>query len=262
MCAHEAGNWSHFSRVLWAFLFFSLGASGQYLINDLFDLDADRVHPIKKNRAIAAGRVSARAAGAVAALLVALSLAGAFWINTEFFQLVGAYHVLTLGYTAWLKHKAVVDVLMLACFYTLRVFAGGAAGGVVVSQWLLTFSLFFFFMLAVLKRFAEMRWRGGERKVRDYGSEDQLLLAGIGIPAGQLAILVVAFYIQQPTTANLYRQPGWLWLICPLLLYWTSRMWLIAYRGAMPGDPLNYALTDRLSYGTLALAGMVVYTAV
>ncbi|MBL8295661.1 MAG: UbiA family prenyltransferase [Bryobacterales bacterium] len=262
VCAHQVGDWAHLSLVFWAFLFFSAGTSGQYLINDLLDLEADRAHPIKKGRAIASGRVSRRSAIVTAALLLSVSLAGAFWINNNFLGLMAGYHFLTLAYTGWLKHKAIVDVLLLACLYTLRVFAGGAATDIVVSQWLLTFSLFFFFMLAVLKRFAEMRWRSTELRVRDYHSADQLLLAGIGIPAGQLSVLVLAFYIQQPGTTELYHHPEWLWLLCPLLLYWASRMWLIAHRGAMPGDPLDFSLTDPLSYGALAAAGMIVYKAV
>lgn len=262
LCAHQLSDPQRVLQLALAFVCFCLGASGQYLLNDTLDAEADRVHPTKRFRPVASGQVSVASARLLAAILIPASLAGGWFISRDFFLLSIVYHVLTVAYSYWLKHQAIVDVLLLACLYVLRVFAGGAATGIQVSQWLLTFSLFFFLTLAVLKRFAEMRSRTDNSAVRDYFPGDEYLLAAMGVSAGYLSVLVLAFYIQQPITTGLYRQPGWLWLLCPLLLHWISRLWLIAFRRAMPGDPLDFSLTDAASYLTVVLASLLVYTAI
>jgi 4-hydroxybenzoate polyprenyltransferase len=262
LCAHEVGNRSLWPRLGLAILFFSLGASGQYVLNDLRDLADDRAHPRKRKRPLAAGEVGVASAWVSGVGLIAASLAGSWWVGSSFLGVAVLYHLLTFAYSLWLKHQAVVDVLVLAVLFTLRVFAGGAATGIQVSPWLLTFALFFFLMLAVLKRFAEMRAREPDTRIRDYRGGDEYLLAALGVPAGYLSVLVVAFYIQQPQTTVLYSQPELLWLLCPILLYWSSRMWLVAHRRLMEKDPLDFALTDPASYVVLMAIGAVAYAAI
>ena len=262
VCAHQIGNSFLWEQVGLAFLLFSLGASGQYLINDLLDREADRLHPIKRNRPVASGQLSPMAAVVLAAGLIGVSLAGAGALSLEFLLVVALYQVLTPMYSLWLKRQAILDVLLLACLFTLRVFAGGAVTGIVVSPWLLTFSLFLFLMLAILKRFAEIRSQGESIAVRGYQTEDESILIALGIAAGYLSVLVMAFYIQQPTTTAMYRHAGRLWLLCPILLYWISRLWLIAFRRRMPGDPLDFSLTDGVSYLVMVSSCAVVYASV
>jgi 4-hydroxybenzoate polyprenyltransferase len=261
-CAHQAGNGVLWEPLALAFLFFSLGASGQYLLNDLLDRGADGAHPEKSTRPIAQGDIAPWQAVAVAALLIGVALVGAWRVNREFFEVVALYQVLTTAYSVKLKHRALMDVIVLACLFTLRVFAGGAATNITVSPWLLTFALFFFLMLAVLKRFAELEAPHASEGVRDYRPGDQFLLASMGISAGFLSVLVLAFYIQQPQTVLLYSRPDRLWLLCPVLLYWISRMWLIAHRGDMRRDPLDFALLDGVSYLVLGVSAVVAYAAI
>jgi hypothetical protein len=120
--------------------------------------------------------------------------------------------------------------------------------------------MFFFLSLAFVKRYAELRLAGGEGEVQDYllargylmGDVD--LLRSVGATSGYLAVAVLALYINSPEVHILYRQPAALWLIGPLLLYWVTRVWFLAHRGRVYGDPVVFALTDRPSY---VLAGLV-----
>jgi len=146
--------------------------------------------------------------------------------------------------------------------YTLRVFAGGAAAEIPISEWLMAFSLFLFTSLAFAKRHAELRRLLSENRRsaarRGYLVTDLSLLEVMGAASGYLAVLVIALYIHSPETSLIYRHPQVLWLVCPLLLYWVSRLWLFAARGFLDEDPLVYALTDRVSLIVVVLSVSIV----
>jgi 4-hydroxybenzoate polyprenyltransferase len=252
--------------VAWAFVALSLCASGTYIVNDLLDREADRLHPTKRSRPFASGALSpgvgwTLAAGLVTAAfgLAALSLTPAFLVT------LAIYLAATLAYSLRLRREPVLDVLVLAGLYALRVFAGAAATGIPVSEWLLAFSLFFFLDLALLKRYAELRMLetdiGARDNGRGYQVDDAAMLRGIGPATGFLAVLVLALYLTSPDVAALYRSPALLWLAAPLLLYWTSRMWLLAHRNRMPDDPVLFTVTDPVSWVVGALTAAVVAAA-
>lgn len=251
--AHRYGDMPSVARAVLASAAFCLIASSAYLLNDLADVSHDRHHRKKSRRPLAAGDLSL-VYGWVAwpALLVAaFALAG--WLLPA--PLVGAlagYFVLTVSYSLRLKQVAAVDVLVLAGLYTLRVAAGAFAIDVPLSFWLLAFSLFFFFSLALIKRYSELK-AGGEdgghgTRGRGYFHKDLEVVQGLGTSAGYIAVLVLALYIQDARTAELYSSPRFIWLACPLLLFWISRAWIIAHRGQMHDDPIVFALKDRVSW--------------
>jgi 4-hydroxybenzoate polyprenyltransferase len=146
--------------------------------------------------------------------------------------------------------------------YTLRVTAGAFAIGVPLSFWLLAFSVFMFFSIALLKRCTELhvlQQRRHDRAAgRDYRVSDLAYLRGMGMASGYLAVLVFALFINSPEVAERYAQPQLLWLSCPVLLYWVSRIWLKEGRGEMHDDPLIFALRDPASYAVLAAMVAVV----
>jgi 4-hydroxybenzoate polyprenyltransferase len=162
------------------------------------------------------------------------------------------YFAITLAYSFWIKRVVILDVVTLAGLYTVRVLAGGAATGIPISPWLLAFSAFLFLSLAMMKRFAELRTiqalSGVEVKGRDYNVGDIDLLNSVGPASGLLCILVLALYVNSPDVALLYRSPLGLWLIHPFLLYWIIRLWLLAHRGLIVGDPIVFTARDRVSY--------------
>ncbi|MFA9480207.1 UbiA family prenyltransferase [Phycisphaerales bacterium AB-hyl4] len=245
---------------------FSLAASVVYLINDLFDLKADRLHPSKRHRPLAAGVLPIPwALAAVPVLLVmALGLAAAV-LPAAFVGLVAGYVALALMYSWAVKGKAILDVIWLAGLYTLRLIAGGVAVAVLPSAWLLGLSMFCFLSLAFAKRYAELgriaREQGTAAAGRDYQVSDMSLIGTAGLVAGYMAVLVFALYINSDVVTELYTQPVALWLICPLLVYWFTRLWLKAHRQEMRDDPLMFTLTDPATYGVGLLVVIVAVVA-
>lgn len=248
-----------------AFVAFSLCASSVYVVNDLLDLAADRKHPRKRYRPFASGALSPGHGVWVAIGLVFASLLVAAMVNRWFLGTLIAYYLITIGYSLRLKRAAMVDVMALAGLYTLRIIAGSAATKIAPSFWLLAFSMFIFLSLALIKRYAELHdVRKAEEGVahgRGYGSTDLELLMPMGVAAAFCSIVVLALYINSPESQVLYRTKEALWLICPLLLYWIMRMWLLAGRGHMNDDPVVFAIRDRISLATLGLTGGLVFMA-
>jgi 4-hydroxybenzoate polyprenyltransferase len=243
-----------------AFVTFSLCASSAYVLNDLRDAEDDRHHPTKRRRPIAAGSVSRGAALGVSLALGVFGIAfSALFLPVKFTGMLAAYVVTTLAYSFWLKRKLLVDVFVLAGLYTLRVLAGGAAIGVDLTPWLLAFCIFFFLSLAFAKRFAELRRVQGLAEThvrgRGYQVEDLDVLATVGPTSGYMAVLVLALYVNSDLAVQQYRFPWLLWFACPLILYWVTRVWFLARRGALLEDPLLFALKDRTS---LLVAGSIV----
>lgn len=253
-------------EALIGFFAFGLCVSGIYLLNDVADVASDRLHPTKRHRPIASGRMSRRLGLMGGAALLAVGLAGSGWLlPPRFIGLVGVYVAVNLAYTTWLKRKPVLDVIILAGFYVLRVLLGGAAIGVTISPWLLAFSMFLFLSLALIKRYVDlldMRATGQRNSAgRAYEVGDIELFRTLGPASGYMAVLVLAFYVNSEAVRRLYSEPDWLWLLCPVLLYWVTRMWFIAHRGTMAADPLVHAMRDRVSYVVALLTAGVLLLA-
>jgi 4-hydroxybenzoate polyprenyltransferase len=251
---------------LLAFLAFGMCASSVYLFNDLLDLDADRRHFRKRHRPFAAATLSVRSGLAVGCLLFAASVTIALAVNLAFAGVLAAYFVLTWAYSLRLKRVALLDVMMLAGLYTIRLIAASAASNVILSFWLLAFSVFIFLSLGFVKRYAELEVAvRGEKSVghgRGYRGEDLPLIMNLGTASGYCAIVVIAVYINSADSLLLYRHHKTLWLICPLLLFWISRVWMLTARGHMHEDPVVFALRDRISLIVVALLGLIVSIAI
>ena len=232
-------------------------ASSTYLLNDLLDLPHDRAHCAKRYRPLAAGKVPLLPMIGIGAALAAGGLALAFWLSAAAGLWVLAYLAVTCAYSLSLKRKLFIDVTALAMLYAARVLAGGAAAAVALSPWLLAFSLFLFLALAIVKRQGELRTLLESSRAapggRAYLAEDFPLMAALGAASGFASVVILTLYIQSPETAERYARPEFLWLICPLLLYWLGRMVLLAGRGGARhpkanDDPLTFALRDRASW--------------
>lgn len=234
------------------FFAFSLCASAIYVFNDLLDLEADRHHHRKKKRPFAAGLIPISHALPLALGLLAVSgvLAALTLPPIAIATLVG-YVLLTSAYSTWLKRRMLVDVFALAMLYTTRILAGSAATQVEPSFWLLGFSMFMFLSLALAKRYVEIREMLAKAqsrvKGRAYLAEDATFILATGLASGQLSILTLSLYLNDPTVSQRYDHPYGLWLLCPLLLYWLVRIWLKAHRGELHDDPVVFAATDRIS---------------
>ncbi|MGH8609817.1 MAG: UbiA family prenyltransferase [Gammaproteobacteria bacterium] len=263
--AHRLNDLDLLAHLSVAFIVFSLCASSVYILNDLLDLDLDREHPRKRGRPFAEGQISIMTGALLVPTMLLAALALALALSYEFLALLGVYCLLTLAYSLWLKSKLLVDVLLLAGLYTLRIIAGSAAVVIWPSFWLLAFSMFLFLSLALVKRYVELlAVVGPERSYlrgRSYQSGDLSVLNSLGASSGYLSVLVLALYINRDDVSMQYAYPQLLWALCPLLLYWISRVWILAARGHMHDDPLVFALRDGLSRWVAMAAGTIVWLA-
>ena len=261
LMAHEVMDAGLWVQAAFGFIAFSLCASFGYVVNDLLDREADRQHPAKRHRPFASGALTPGFGVGLAAVLVvfAFGLARAA-LPGAFLVALTAYLVTTVAYSFALKRQPVLDVMVLAGLYTLRLLAGGAATGIPVSEWLLAFSMFLFLSLALLKRFAELERLdvAPERSMhgRGYRGDDLPVLRTAGVSAGYLSVLVLVLYVSSPEVSDLYAQPTLLWLVGALLLYWMTRVWLIAERGRMNDDPILFGAKDPTSYVVFALMAL------
>ena len=233
-----------------AFFAFSFLASSIYLLNDILDVEADRRHPTKCKRPLAAGEITERQAYAAVPVLMVASFALS-WLLPEpksFLLALGAYLALALSYLFVLKRKLLVDVLGLAALHTLRILAGNAAADIPLSTWLLAFSMFLFLSLALVKRYAELRitqdQSGLKKAGRGYHAEDIEALSQLGMASGCTCALIMALYVDSAAVKQLYTHPELIWLLCPIILYQMSRIWFLARRGQMPDDPLVFMIRD------------------
>jgi 4-hydroxybenzoate polyprenyltransferase len=253
MLAHRLNEPGTLALAVVAFVAFSLASSSAYLFNDLLDVEADRAHPTKSRRPLAAGELTRGGAVTLAAaLLIGALVISAVMLPMAFAAMVAGYVALALAYSVWLKQRIVIDVLVLAGLYAYRLLSGAVAVDVWVSQWLVAFSMFLFLSLALVKRYAELdrAARAGETAAngRGYQADDLALFRVIGPASGYLAVVVFAMYISSDHAESIYATPVVLWLVCPLLLYWLTRVWFITHRGQMSDDPIPFALKDPASY--------------
>ena len=263
--AHRMGEPDLLANAVIAFFAFCLCASSVYLLNDLLDLPADRAHPNKRQRPFAAGTVPLVHGVILVPVLLLTSFVLALSLPPLFILVLGLYYLGTLSYSLWLKRVVLVDVLLLAGLYTLRVLAGAAAVEIATSFWLLAFSVFLFLSLALAKRHAELKvlllHGSGKTQGRGYQASDLEALLSLGTASGYMAVLVLALYINSDEIQVLYPRPEVIWLLCPLLLYWISRVWLGAHRGKLHDDPVVFAMKDKVSRLVILLAVAIVLAA-
>jgi len=249
-----------------AFAAMCLVASAGYLANDLLDLEADRLHPQKRHRPLASGSVSLPKGLALFFACLAGATLLAQFAPPALLLLLTTYLLLSMSYSLYFKRKLMLDVTLLAALYTLRILMGGLVIDLFVSPWLLAFSIFLFLSLALAKRAGELLAREVSDSQplpnRAYQREDLDVLLSLGPASGLMAVTVLALYISNEATRQLYRHLEWLWLVCPVLIYWTSRLWFKTRRGQLSHDPLIFALRDPASYLCAAAIGLLALLAI
>ena len=257
-------NTESFLNSIAAFLAFSLVASSVYILNDLLDLESDRIHPRKRNRPFASGNTPISHGSLMIFGPITLGILIASQIGWEFLLVMLCYTLITTAYSLYFKRLVVLDVCLLALLYTTRILAGGIATDITLSVWLLAFSIFFFFSLAAVKRQAELVDLAKRKNLsvsgRGYHVDDLPIISMIAIGSGYVSVLVLALYINSPEVLKVYSNPTVLWGICCILLYWVTNIAVATHRGTMHDDPIIYAIKDRVSQfcGILILVFLLV----
>ena len=256
--AHRVFELGRLEHVALAFIAFDLCASGIYLLNDLLDLPADRRHPHKNERMLASGRIPLTYALFMMPLLLLGAFGLALHLSIVFAGVMGLYTALMIVYSMKLKDIPLVDVFVLAGGYALRVAAG--AGGSAAADFRLAPDALH---VSVFQPGAHQALRGAHRaggsangraraRARGYLSGDKAMLVAQGIASGYLAVMVLALYTNTEISQRLYARHDVFWGVCLLLLYWVSYVWMAALRGRIVGDPVMFALSDRVSRWTIA----------
>lgn len=262
--AHQF-NYVAVSSALVAFVAFSLCASAVYVLNDMIDLEADRQHPTKRNRPLASGAIKPWQGMIAIPILLGLSFACAGLVSLNFVLALLSYLALTTAYSVSLKKKMLIDVVVLAALYTIRVIAGAIAISVDLSTWLLAFSMFMFLSLALMKRYSELAMRIDHNlsnpSTRNYKLDDLVVVGCLAVASGFNAVTIFALYISSPAVQQLYARPEVLWLACPVLTYWIGRAMILAHRRMMHDDPIIFAIKDRISRLTAVLLLAIVLVA-
>jgi len=251
-------------RTLIGFALYGFCASGLYILNDLLDLHSDREHPWKKERPFAAGDISIPEGMLASLLLLSVAVGLGFVLDLQFGLALLGYAALTMLYSLYLKKIALLDVFVLSSFYSVRILAGALISATPLSQWFLAFSMFVFLSLAMAKRYSELLHasdliRAGNSG-RGYRTGDRELLLSLGVGSSFSAVVILSLYVHSPDVRLLYSSPECLFLLCPVVLYWLGRTWLMAHRGELKEDPVTLAIRDPVSYG-VALASAAVIAA-
>jgi 4-hydroxybenzoate polyprenyltransferase len=264
--AHQLTNTDSLLRAGVAFLATCIGGSGAYLCNDLLDLEADRLHAVKRLRPFASGDLPLEAGVIMGPGLMGAGLATAWLAHPAAAGILGVYLVASLLYSAWLKQLLAVDVILLAVLYCLRLLIGGEASTIPLSPWTVAFAMFLFLSLALMKRYSELHGlkarqieQAAER--RSYTVADMPSVSSLGTASGMTAVLVIALYVNAAEVRTLYGHPNVLWLVCVIVLLWISRLWLIAGRGELGEDPVLFAVRDPWSIVLGLLSGLVLFLA-
>ena len=245
------------------FLIFSIIASAGYIINDVKDIESDKLHPQKKFRAVASDAISPKFALFVAAFLVITSIYFAKNISLELVFLILTYLFLNLIYTIFLKRVYLVDCLTLSSLHTLRLVIGSFVLSEIPSFWLVLFSIFFFLSLAFSKRFYEIKMNGNSDNSyqlpgRGYISSDKNFLFISGLSSGYSALLILALYLNSNKIIIMYAYPLFFWPLLFIGWLWINLIWLKANRGEFMHDPLVFAYKDKYSL-SLILAGLITF---
>lgn len=232
-----------------------------YVVNDVADVQSDRRHAKKRARPFASGVLKLRDGLLVSGLgLPAALLAAWFLAGPGAAACLAFYCVTTLAYSMGLKRVPLVDCMTIGVLFTVRIAAGTAAGGLIWSPWLLSFSVFFFFSLALVKRLAELVAGGAEAtgavRGRGFRYEERPTVLAFGVAASTISILIILLYLMEEVfPRDVYANPLALWVAPMLIFLWLGRVWILATRGEMHHDPVVFALRDRVSYFLGALMG-------
>lgn len=260
LLGHAWHDYSLIAQTVLAFICLLMVTSATYLLNDIADLNADRQHWTKRNRALASGRMSIPLGFALSGALLLVAFGSALILSPAFAGALASYLVITSSYSLGLKRVPLLDTLIIGVLFTIRIIMGVVLFSQPSPAWLLTFSVFFFFSLAVTKRHTEVMRAGisGETHSlasRGYRVEDAPLTLTLGVASAIASLVVlVLFIIEEMLPSNVYSHPQILSGMPLILSIWLGRIWLLAHRGNMNDDPVSFALRDRIS---LVLGGIV-----
>jgi 4-hydroxybenzoate polyprenyltransferase len=249
-----------------AFVLFSITASSIYLVNDLVDLESDRKNSTKRFRPLAAGEIKEIHALIVSILLIIAGSILTFFLIPDLIPILGLYVLLNLLYTIYLKRVPILDVIILAMMYEMRIVSGGISMSIELSTWLISSSSFFFLSMAFAKRYTELSNTvlnsGPTNSRRGYRKNDTLILQTLGIVSSFSCVLIFNLYINDPLTSSLYSEPRRLLFLLPVLTYVLCKKWLEVSRQETSEDPVVDFFMDKFNLIAVPVILLVILIAI
>ena len=246
LCSFSFFDISKDLLTLLAFISFSLGASATYILNDLWDLPSDRVHPTKSKRALASGKLSIEKGVVTAVVFLGTSALLAGVVSIHFLAFLIFYLFLTTSYSLVFKKIVLLDIIVLAWLYITRIVTGNVVCGIEISYWLLSFSFMIFLSLGTLKNDIDSKDKNSTAIAgRGYSTDDLDLLIPFGISTYMGSIVLLGIYITSSDMVRHYSSPWLLWFVQIIFLYLIGDMWFVAKRGKMLDDPVLYFVKNK-----------------
>jgi 4-hydroxybenzoate polyprenyltransferase/phosphoserine phosphatase len=249
---HAYGTMANILTDVAGFFLVCLLASATYMLNDIADLDVDRLHHSKRLRPIASGDLPVMFGLITAPSLIVAALIGGYLLAPGFAETLLIYLVLTLAYSFGLKQLPLLDAVAISFLFMLRIVMGTALLGIGYSPWLLSFSGAFFLSLALAKRHVEVA-RANHVDIEDvigrgYRGEDWPLTLSFGVGSGLISVVIMLLYLTNDATpSGFYSNPSWLYAVPTLMMMWLMRIWVLSNRMELDDDPVIFALRDPAS---------------
>ena len=233
-------------KTILAFLLFCVISGAAYILNDIQDLEEDKIHPVKSKRPLASGRLKKNHALFACILLVLLGLSGAYFLNVYFFAILVIYFILQVAYSIWLKHVVIIDVFLIATGFFLRVIAGGLAIEVQISPWLVICTILIALFLAMCKRRHELlfldKTAGTHRPVlKEY--TPQLLDQMIAVVTAS-TVISYCLYTVSPETVSKFGTTNLLFTV-PFVIYGIFRYLYLVHQKDEGGSPEALIIKDK-----------------
>lgn len=263
----ELFRWDFFSQVSKAFVVFCLASSAVYIFNDLVDAPKDRLHPIKKNRPIASGRLSPQVAVMAIAILLGVVLVSAWYLSPYFLGMILLYLLLQIAYTFKIREVIILDAMTVAAGFILRVYAGSVVVMVSLSSWIVLTTIGLALLMAFGKRRSERTILEGQNRLATRGTlehyPDTLLDAMISMSSAYTIISYSLFAFQNsPVKTTPFflgfipqtlASPKWMMLTIPLVIYGVARYLYVIYEKKEAESPERVLLSDYPLLGVVTL---------
>jgi 4-hydroxybenzoate polyprenyltransferase len=235
-----------------AFISMGLIASSTYLVNDLSDIADDRRHWSKCRRPLASGAMPIAVALGIIPLLLVAGFAMAAVVGWQALAVTAVYGAATLSYSFRLKRIPILDTMLIAGMFSLRLLLGVVAIGAVISPWLFVFSVALFLSMALAKRHTEVKrmQKRGETGMagRGYRADDEPFILSFGTSTAAASAGFLSLYLTSlPNSAAAYGAPQFLWIAPVAITLWLGRIWLLSQRGELDDDPVVFAMRDKVS---------------
>lgn len=246
--------------LLVAFLAFSFVASALYLVNDIYDADADRNHPNKRNRPFAKGDLNTLEGIILAVVLGIMGFGCSLALSVDFSVMLLAYAAISATYTFYLKWIPILDTIILSLLYCWRILSGGVLIESSINYWFMLAMGAFFLALALGKRAVEL-YNNQDLdelcKIRGYMVKDLYVVIASGMSSSFLCVVIVLIYALLSKSAVIENQISAV-IIGSILTFWQMRFWLLVGRGEVHEDPIIFTLKDRQSLAVIIMLGLVV----